>query len=88
MAGSVLQLPQAARLSLGLVQARVLPGRGGVWQILAWRRAAVGPLRGGVGQVGIHQLHDLFYLRESRGQRAVETTGFSVILYPGSLPRP
>lgn len=62
MAGSVLQLPQAARLSLGLVQARVLPGRGGVWQILAWRRAAVGPLRGGVGQVGIHQLHDLFYL--------------------------
>lgn len=80
LAGSVLQLPQTARLSLGLVQARVLAGRGGVWQVLAWRRRAAGrPLGGGIGQVGIHQLHDLFHLREGRGQRVVGATGFSFV---------
>lgn len=80
LAGSVLQLPQTARLSLGLVQARVLAGRGGVWQVLAWRRrAAAGPLGGGTGQIGIHQLHDLFHLREGRGQSAVGATGFSFV---------
>lgn len=65
LAGLVLQLPQASRLSLGLFQTLVLAGRGGVWQVSAWRsRAAAGPLRGGVGQVGTHQLQDLFHLRE------------------------
>lgn len=71
LAGLVLRLPQASRLSLGLFQTLVLAGRGGVWQVSAWRsRAAAGPLRGGVGQVGIHQLQDLFHLREGGGQRA------------------
>lgn len=90
LAGSFLQLPQIARLSLGLIQARVLAGRGGVWQVLAWRRrAAAGPLRGGAGQVGIHQLHDFFHLREGRGQSATGAPGFScLIFHPGSLPRP
>lgn len=73
LAGLVLQLLQAARLSLGLFQNLVLAGRGGVRQVLAWRTraaaTAAGPLGGGVGQVGIHQLHDLFHL--TRGQRAV-----------------
>lgn len=79
LASSVLQLPQTARLSLGLVQARVLAGRGGVWQVLAWRRAAAGPLGGGVGQVGIHQLHDLFHLREGRGQSTKGANEFSFV---------
>lgn len=87
LAGSFLQLPQTARLSLGLIQAWVLAGRGGVWQVLAWRRrTAAGPLRGGFSQVGIHQLHDLFHLRKGRGQRAGYNRGQCVLLsHP--LPR-
>lgn len=78
LADLVLQLPQAARLSLGLFQNLVLAGRGGVRQVLAWRtRAAAGPLRGGVGQVGIHELHDLVHLTEGRGQCVTGPTGFS-----------
>lgn len=90
LAGSFLQLPQTARLSLGLVQAWALAGRGGVWQVLAGRSStAAGPLRGGVSQVSIHQLHDLFHLREGRGQDAPGATGLSCLtLHPGSRPRP
>ena len=90
LAGSFLQLPQTARLSLGLVQARALAGRGGVWQVLAGRSStAAGPLRRGLSQVSIHQLHDLFHLREGRGQDAPGATGLSCLtLHPGSLPRP
>lgn len=53
----------------------VLAGRGGVRQVLAWRTraaaTAAGPLGGGVGQVGIHQLHDLFHLGTLQEELAV-----------------
>lgn len=95
LAGLVLQLPQASRLSLGLFQTLVLAGRGGVWQVSAWRsRAAAGPLRGGVGQVGTHQLQDLFHLREgghqraTGGQRATGPTGLTSFDFPSSCRAP
>lgn len=89
LAGLVLQLPQASRLSLGLFQTLVLAGRGGVWQVSAWRsRAAAGPLRGGVGQVGTHQLQDLFHLREGGRQRATGPTGLTSFDFPSSRGAP
>lgn len=63
---------------------RACPGPGAGWEGrclagLGMEEGCCWASRGGVGQVGIHQLHNLFHLREGRGQSTEGVNEFSFV---------